>query len=936
MQSTAGIIIGALIAGLIMGLGLILYFKQAGAGKKSAKKDFALKLPLRAIVGLFVLMIFFAVFWVLKFSLPSLPFLGKGPLKTFNEYPIWVIASKNLAVYREMKIYPDRIEKQLVFKKVLPDQATTGGNVYELIPKEVAPRASLVNFNIKPKIIIEDPLVLYEADQLKSGAVTASWTVPNSQKIVREVAATSRSRKPQTLTSPFLERFTTHWPTFAQSNPLAMWETLNEFSQTEMQKNAKLVMAGKTITVSKDILDIAAIMATGTGILDALNLASEVYSIGTVMFGEDTGQLYDYAGLALTGAGILKSGVENKELLKATYQTGILAIKQGQGIKAAASTSKLAKAMEKVTDNSKGASALENAGLNIAGTIVDYAVINQVVATNKFILFEMAQQAQMTMLSSKLVELWKMYERGALTEADAKQIMELETLFFTVQQDELRVRKEYLRTQQGVLDTAFSLVPVAGKYSARTGIKEINKTMKLGQDQLTWRVTFWDKVYNDQTVVPTNVEEIIQAEKDALTKAQDLQNSFRDPVTSVLEPGTAGYNTMRKMMLSAGPVATQPITPSVQPTTWPEPTRTAVLPTVASETGGNTVKQAFSFTVDSFPATLMGYPKTKTSSTAPAGTGCQQNGVIGYLYAEYSQGSKTYSASVVDYGTAAKAAGIVTGYPACLTSILGTTVSAASSGATAGYTFYTMGGGEVILTSFVIIDRYMVTMTTLISGNSENKVSDLKAAMTELVGKMFSGVGSSISTTAAAAPAVSGGCQNVNLGEDYTTYYFYKSASPCSGYSRIASSGRFSVRCNSASSQWREFYVKEVSTGGASALTVKASLGLTDHARFFSECSGTGVKSDNYVFFSVLGSDPRASLAGQCNRAVNESDWPQCVLSDAAGLGSCGVAKCTTGASCNLSVNTSGKDKIYLVLRVSDAWMADIEGSVSNLSVCPK
>lgn len=914
MQSTAGIIIGVLFVGLVMGICLT---------RISLKKVSLCKLPFRAIIGFIALIALIAVGWKYRFSLP---FAGNRPLKTFNEYPIWMIASKNLAVYREMKIYPDRIEKQITFKKISPDTESSGGVVYEVIPKEVAAYASLVSFSVKPKIITEDPTVMYEASELEHEGVTASWTVPNPEYIEEQVANQNRSRKATESTSQFLERFTMHWPTLAQEDPVAMWKKLYEFSKDEMQKNAKLVTAGKTITVSKDIVDIAAVLATGTGILDAMNLASEVYSIGATLFGEDTGQLYDYAGLALTGAGILKSGVENKELLKATYQTGILAIKQGQGVKAAANTGKLAKAMDKVSDNTRGASAIENAGINIAGSIIDYTVINQVAATNKYILFEMGQQAQMTMLSAKLVELWQKYERGSLTEADAKQIMELEMLFFTVQQDELRVRKEYLRTQQGILDTAFSLIPVAGNYSAKNGIKKVNETMKLGQDQLIWRLTFRDKVYAYTQYKVTKPDDIIAAEQQAIARAKTIQDR-RDPVTTVIDPGTPTYTTVKNQITSR----------SVKPLNLaPRITTKVSQPTATPTPAGSSSRAAFRFSTDSFPATLMGYPKTKTTATPPAGAACyKESGAIGYLYAEYSKGTKTYAASVIDCGTAGKAGENITGYPACFTSLVGSTVKATVKGSAAGYSFYTLGSDAVTLTSFIIVDRYMITMTTLVSGNSENNQSDLNAAMTELIGKMFNGTGS----TATAAPAItapSGGCQNINLGEGYTTYYFYKSVTPCSGYSRSATSSQFSVRCNQPDAQWREFYVKEVPTGGAGSLSIKASLNLTDHAHFFIECSGTGVKSDNYVFLSVLGSDPRSSLASQCNRAVSESDWPQCALSDATGLGSCGVAKCTTGASCAMSVNTSGKDKIYIVFRVSDAWMADIEGSVSNVSVCPQ
>lgn len=179
-----------------------------------------------------------------------------------------------------------------------------------------------------------------------------------------------------------------------------------------------------------------------------------------------------------------------------------------------------------------------------------------------------------------------------------------------------------------------------------------------------------------------------------------------------------------------------------------------------------------------------------------------------------------------------------------------------------------------------------------------------------------------------------GGCQKVNLAESYQTYYFYKSVSPCSGYSRNASASRFSVRCNQASAQWREHYVKEIATNGASKLKIKANLGLKDYAHFF----GVGVKSDDYVDLIALSSNPNPLLQGECNRAVSESDWSKCGISNTnpASIGHCGVPKNTESRSCDFEVSVSGQSKIWLVLRVADAWLADIEGSLANLEVCPQ
>lgn len=179
-----------------------------------------------------------------------------------------------------------------------------------------------------------------------------------------------------------------------------------------------------------------------------------------------------------------------------------------------------------------------------------------------------------------------------------------------------------------------------------------------------------------------------------------------------------------------------------------------------------------------------------------------------------------------------------------------------------------------------------------------------------------------------------GGCQKINLSEGYKTYFFYKSVSPCASYSRSVTASRFSVRCNQASAQWREHYIKEVSTQGASKLKIKATLGLIDYAHFF----GTGVKSDDYVDLIALSTDPNPTFQGECNKSVSEADWPKCGLSSShpSSLGHCGVPKNSESKYCDFEINISGKSKIWLALRVADAWLADVEGSLTNLEICPQ
>ncbi len=180
-------------------------------------------------------------------------------------------------------------------------------------------------------------------------------------------------------------------------------------------------------------------------------------------------------------------------------------------------------------------------------------------------------------------------------------------------------------------------------------------------------------------------------------------------------------------------------------------------------------------------------------------------------------------------------------------------------------------------------------------------------------------------------------CGFVNLSNDYDLYtYTLNTSGKCSGYKNSFSSRSISLRCSGSSASWRNYWVKEVEVAGLSKVRIKASLGLNDYSRFFTECGGVGVKYDDYSDLIVLSTDPRSSLDAECNIACSSADWPKCgVKTSGAGvLGHCGVAKCSASKKCDLEVNTSGLDKIYLVYHVSDAWLADIEGKLSDLEIC--
>lgn len=181
------------------------------------------------------------------------------------------------------------------------------------------------------------------------------------------------------------------------------------------------------------------------------------------------------------------------------------------------------------------------------------------------------------------------------------------------------------------------------------------------------------------------------------------------------------------------------------------------------------------------------------------------------------------------------------------------------------------------------------------------------------------------------------GCQKLDLTKDSQWYYSSDAANPCSSFTKSLTSDRFSIRCPNSTSRWRDHFVREIDTQGKGSLQIKANLGLNVIDRFFIENNGIGVKYDDYVDLIILSSDPTAELSSQCNGTWNNSTKPPiCAIqnTDSGVIGHCGVQKWKASRTCDFTVNTSGKSKVWAVLRTADAWPADPEGSLSNLRVC--
>jgi hypothetical protein len=186
-------------------------------------------------------------------------------------------------------------------------------------------------------------------------------------------------------------------------------------------------------------------------------------------------------------------------------------------------------------------------------------------------------------------------------------------------------------------------------------------------------------------------------------------------------------------------------------------------------------------------------------------------------------------------------------------------------------------------------------------------------------------------------PPAGTSCQTINLSEGEAFYNFTKQSAPCSEYQNNFSANKISLRCKYGTGQWRNYWVEKINTSGVQKLKIKADLGILDHTGFFDECNRNGgVKSDDYVDLIVLSQDPMPILDVECDRIAPDSEWSQCgVANSGTGvLAHCGVSKCTTSKKCDFEVDILGLNAAYLVFRTGDAWMADIEGTLSNLQVC--
>lgn len=180
-------------------------------------------------------------------------------------------------------------------------------------------------------------------------------------------------------------------------------------------------------------------------------------------------------------------------------------------------------------------------------------------------------------------------------------------------------------------------------------------------------------------------------------------------------------------------------------------------------------------------------------------------------------------------------------------------------------------------------------------------------------------------------------CEKISFKEGWEEYTLSIRGAQCDNFTDEANESNFKFKCQDPNASWRLYLVKEQGMKEFKNLTIKAKLGLIDHAKFFEESGGIGVKYDNYVELLVSKEDVRSSLRDGCNKFAVGDEWSKlCVVSEISPsiIGRCGVPKFTQSQECSIPIKVEGFDKIYLIFNVADAWLADVEGEISNLEIC--
>lgn len=167
-------------------------------------------------------------------------------------------------------------------------------------------------------------------------------------------------------------------------------------------------------------------------------------------------------------------------------------------------------------------------------------------------------------------------------------------------------------------------------------------------------------------------------------------------------------------------------------------------------------------------------------------------------------------------------------------------------------------------------------------------------------------------------------------------YVLSKKAAPCKNYDNTTIANRFSFRCRETRAIYRGIWTKTIEVKDYNKLQLSAYLGVKNHTdNYFAECGNGGVNSNNSVDLMVLSHDPDKELSAECNHEVGEEKWHHCLIenNDKHVITHCGISKCASSRGCNMEIDVSGKNEIYLLFRVDDNWFADVEGILSDVKI---
>lgn len=186
----------------------------------------------------------------------------------------------------------------------------------------------------------------------------------------------------------------------------------------------------------------------------------------------------------------------------------------------------------------------------------------------------------------------------------------------------------------------------------------------------------------------------------------------------------------------------------------------------------------------------------------------------------------------------------------------------------------------------------------------------------------------------ASSPALAG--SSLNLSSGIGVYVMSKKTAPCKDYKNTLLSNAFGFRCKTgASAIWRGLWTKKIDVAGYSKLRVTAFLTVNDYTDYFAECGHKGTNRDDFVDLIALSSDPNPKLRSECNHEIAENKWSECFIDneDASAITHCGIPKCNGSQTCDIEIDVSGKEAIYLLFSTRDAWQADIEGVLSDVKI---